>query len=176
MVTLAIAAILATLAAPNFSNIIANNRMVTQINELNTSLSVARSEAIKRNATITLCKSTDQENCAAGDWDSSDNGWIVFVDNNSDNDAKDDGEEILRIQDTLSGSLKLKFNNDGKISYRASGLANKAGTFTLCDQRSSAQKYAKALIINNTGRIRKAIDNGNNGIVDSGNGSDVDCS
>tara|TARA_R110001583_G_scaffold173287_1_gene327196 strand:- start:41307 stop:41882 length:576 start_codon:yes stop_codon:yes gene_type:complete len=175
MITLAIAGILASIAAPSFNDLIKNNRMVSQLNELNSSVSLARSEAIKRGAIVTICNSANQTSCSAT-WDKSNNGWIVFVDTNDDNDAQDTGEEIIRVQAALSGNNKLSFNNTAKISYKPSGLGNKAGTFTLCDDRVPANKYAKALIINSTGRLRVGIDSNNNGIVEGGDGNNVSCS
>ncbi len=48
MITLAVVAILATIAVPGFWNLIQNNRVTTQTNELVSALNLARSEAIKR--------------------------------------------------------------------------------------------------------------------------------
>jgi len=174
MITLAIIAILSTLAVPSFTSIIQNNRMVTQLNELNSALSIARSEAIKRGTTVTVCNSADQIECS-GSWDKSNNGWIVFVDMNNDDVTTDAGEEILKVHYALSGGNKLNFNNTAKISYSASGLGNKAGTFTLCDNRTPAINYAKALIVNSTGRLRTGIDSNNDGIIEGGSGNNVSC-
>ena len=175
MITLAVAAILLGLAAPSFTDLIKNNRMVTQLNQLNSSISLARSEAVKRGVTVTVCNSANQTTCS-GTWDKSNNGWIVFVDTNDDNDAADTGEEIVRVHAALSGNNKLSFNNTGKISYKPSGIGNKAGTFTLCDDRNPAINYAKALIVNSTGRLRTGIDDNGNGVVEGGDGNNVSCS
>ncbi len=54
MVTLAIVAILASIAAPNFSRMIEDNRVTTQANDLLSSISAARSEAVKRATPVTV--------------------------------------------------------------------------------------------------------------------------
>ena len=54
MVTISIAAILLAIGVPSFQAIIENNRLATQSNELITAVSLARSEAIKRGADITM--------------------------------------------------------------------------------------------------------------------------
>ncbi|MDP3535830.1 GspH/FimT family protein [Halomonas sp. M1] len=54
LVTLALFAVLATIAVPNFSRIIQENRVITAANEFKTGLSFARSEALKRNRSISL--------------------------------------------------------------------------------------------------------------------------
>ena len=82
LVTLFVVSILLAIGGPQFSQFISNNRMAASVNEFNISLHLARTEAIKRNAFVTLC--------ASSTWDSDDptcdvngdfsDGWIVFVD------------------------------------------------------------------------------------------------
>ena len=105
MVTIAIAAVLAGLAAPSFRELIANNRLKSHISALQTSLMLARNEAINRNRRVVVCKSADQASCATtGDWQQ---GWIVFVD--ADDDASvDAGETVLQKVEALSGSFILQ--------------------------------------------------------------------
>jgi len=153
MITLAIAAILSSLAAPSFTNMIKDNRMTTQFNELLTSMSLARSEAIKRGLPVTACKSDDQDAAPScgGNWE---DGWIVFVDNNSDGSI-DAGEEIIQMTSALSGGNTLNFGRN-RVTYRADALAiGFTGTFTLCDDRKNSDR--KGLVVSNTGRVRQAI-------------------
>lgn len=156
MITLAIAAILATMAVPSFSNVIKNNRMATQYNELLTSLSIARSEAIKRGSPLIVCKSNDTSTPACGgNWH---DGWLVFVDANNDGIFKTgDSDELIRIHSALSGNNTLHYNNNNDIvKYSPNGLAvGFNGTFTFCDDRGDSN--SKGLIVNVTGRARKAI-------------------
>ena len=76
MITVVVLVIMVTIAAPSFTALIANNRSVTAAQDVINSIRVARSEAIKRGARVTMCASTDGNNCG-GDWNS---GWIIFVD------------------------------------------------------------------------------------------------
>ena len=71
IITLAIAAILVSVAVPSFRNIIQNNRASAQANEFLTALAWARSEALKRGATITIAP-RDAAEWADG-WDIRDN-------------------------------------------------------------------------------------------------------
>jgi type IV fimbrial biogenesis protein FimT len=66
MIVVAVVAILASLAAPAFDNIIATSRVKTAAADIHLSLVRARSEAIKRNANITVA--------APGGWTM---GWTV---------------------------------------------------------------------------------------------------
>src|SRR5262245_60841374 len=55
MITIAIVAILATIAAPSLRDIVKNARMTSLVNDLMTDLNVARAEAVKRGVSVTLC-------------------------------------------------------------------------------------------------------------------------
>lgn len=57
MVTLAVAAILLTLATPNFVRMINNYQVTAQANDLLGSLATARSEAVKRGGAVSLTPS-----------------------------------------------------------------------------------------------------------------------
>lgn len=160
IITLAIAAILVTIAIPSFRETISNNRMVTQTNEFITALNLARSEAIKRGRRITLCKSTNSTTSSPDcnttnsvGWDS---GWIVFVD--VDEDAiLDTTETILRVHEAMEGSSSLTGNENvaDYISYVPSGTtrliagALQMGTITYCHPPKARQ-----IVISRTGRVR----------------------
>jgi type IV fimbrial biogenesis protein FimT len=170
VITLAIASILITGVAPSFTASIQNTRMATQINELHTSLSLARSEAIKRNDNVTVCRSSTGISCT-GNWQ---NGWIVFVDNDFDGSV-DAGDEILRVHGLISKGSTLVFSQT-RVIYAANGVARGGsnGTFTLCDSRGATS--AKGLIIGPSGRPRHAMDSDANGILQDGNNLDLVCS
>jgi len=156
IITLSIAAILAAIAAPSFASIIQNNRMATQYNELLASLTLARSEAIKRGQRVSVCQSSTGNSCggSATNWHA---GWLVFVDTDSD-DNRDVGEEILRVNASLSGGNTLAFGTTRtRVAYASDGLAvgNSNGTFTLCDARGDAS--SRGLLVSTTGRARHAV-------------------
>ncbi|WP_438438153.1 GspH/FimT family pseudopilin [Hydrogenophilus thermoluteolus] len=69
MVTIAVAAILLAVAVPGFRNLIVSNRLTATTNAFVAALNLARIEAVKRNARVTLCKTADPNatapNCAA---------------------------------------------------------------------------------------------------------------
>lgn len=169
LIVIAIAGILLTFAVPSFTETIQNNRMAVQINELHASLSYARSEAVMRNGTVTVCRSSNSASCA-GDWH---DGWIVFADTNLDGDA-DVGEEILRVHGGLNADLTLSFDQT-RVSYASSGIATGGlnGTFTLCDHRGDTR--ARGLLIGASGRPRLATDSDDNGILEDGSSADLEC-
>ena len=173
LVVISVAAILAAIALPDFSMFIKNNRSTSQINDLQTSLTFARSEAIKRNASVALCKSGNGTACQdlGENWQF---GWLVFQDQDLDGEVND-ANDILSVHGGLSGYNQLTFT-PSLVVYASNGLASSGanGTFTLCDDRGAT--FAKGLIIGPSGRPRLAIDSDDNGVAEDGDGDDLVCS
>jgi len=150
LITLAVAAILLSLAAPSFRDIIKNNRLVTQVNLIAAGLNFARSEAIKRSISVTLCKSDDQVTCS-GNWQ---DGWLLFEDIDGDGTV-DAGDTIIRVGAGQSSGVTLVFPGKNRVTYNANGFAvGFNSTFKVCDDRGFT--YGKGLVVSNTGRVRTA--------------------
>ena len=155
MVTVAIAAILAMVAVPSFNEAIVNYRLTSYTNIFVASAQLARSEAIKRNSRMTMCKSANGADCTtAGGWQQ---GWILFqdIDNNA---VKGPAEVIVHTESALPGNF-LTTTGDNYISFTASGGtelttgAFQATTVTLCSQ-SEPVGPARKIVINSVGRLR----------------------
>ncbi len=137
MVTIAVLAILVTIAIPNFQTFLMNSRMASQANDLITALSLARSEAVKRAANVTVCASSDGASCTGG-WTQ---GWIV----------RDVGGTPIRVQPALSGASTLS-GGVSTITFTASGRTTTAATtLTLCPP-IPALVQGRAIQIEPTGR------------------------
>jgi prepilin-type N-terminal cleavage/methylation domain-containing protein len=63
MVTIAVLAILATLAAPNLSSILNNSKVKTSTGDIFNFLQQARTEAVRLGKTVTICGSSDGTTC-----------------------------------------------------------------------------------------------------------------
>lgn len=182
IVTLVVASILLTMAVPGFTALIKNNRMTAQVNGLVVSLNLARSEAVKRGVSVTVCKRNSAgDDCNnAGDWQ---DGWIVFIDDDMDADHSetnvdgdgdvDTGEEILRVMPALAGGNTLAFGNN-RVTFDSRGFSvGFNGSFRLCDDRGAED--ASGLIVSNTGRVRQAVDSNGDGTVEDGSGNNITC-
>ncbi|HSV79139.1 MAG TPA: GspH/FimT family protein [Ramlibacter sp.] len=121
-------------------------------------LHLARSEAIKRNAPVAICKSGDGASCvAAGGWEQ---GWIVFQDRNN-NGLRDSDEQLLHSGPALPSGFRLQGNlNVARyVSFAATGGtrtstgAFQAGTLTVC-RASLERTEARQIVINAVGRPR----------------------
>lgn len=158
MVALAVAAILLAVGVPAFQQMLRNNQAATHANEFMGGLNFARSEATKRGRRVVLCKSGDSASCATtGTWDQ---GWIVFVDSDSDATV-DAGETILRVHGVLGGGDTLQGSTDvaDYISYSPDGFTRVAnsGTFqsgTLTFGLCNGNNQKNTILISNTGRAR----------------------
>jgi type IV fimbrial biogenesis protein FimT len=173
IVTLVVAAILASIAIPNFRDFIRNNQISTQTNDLVGDLAFARSEAIKRGSrNVIVCKSQDPtaavpacDIVAVDPWET---GRLIFYDSNGDNQYTAGTDELLRVRGVLEGTNTLRANAGSTvtpnlasyIAFTRSGLttlASKAAAdpphhFKLCDVRGASK--ARGIAIQTTGRTK----------------------
>lgn len=161
MITVSIAAVLLGIAIPNFTSIIASNRMTAHTNELVTALNLARSEAVKRGLQVTVRR----KGANSAEWEG---GWDVFVDmdgsnafNDDDTDPLCDTDEdcLLRTYDALPVGFTLRTGNSVYKDYAAylpSGLSKSSigDTFRLCEGTDTSK--SRAITINAVGRARSS--------------------
>ncbi len=150
MVVVAIIAVLAALAGPSFTPLIERWRVRQAVENLQSTLYFARSEAIKRggNVSITAASGTD--------WSS---GWVVFADANNDG-TQDAGEDTLQ---TTAAPTRVAINlasTNGHINLDRWGQfdsnANKKFDFRLTPQgKSTTDAGAAALCVGLGGRIKR---------------------
>lgn len=155
MITLLVAAVVLGVGVPNFQEFIANNRMASATNDLVSTLHLARGEAVKRRANVTLCPSADWDNFAVPSCNPGGrlaDGWIVFVDCSAaapcgaPNIQVDGFDLVLQGHGPLPEQIANLFANDAAgieyVSFGPTGFPrNAAGgapgisNFQLCDQR-----------------------------------------
>lgn len=150
--------VLAVVAAPAMSSMMGSIQLTSTTNGLFSHILLARSEAIKRNSRVALCKSSDGISCAAsGGWEQ---GWIVFHDANN-NGTREDAEPIMQRELALPASLRLtgNLNVAHYVSFASTGAAKlvgggfQAGTLTVC-QYSAGGNMARQIVLNAAGRPR----------------------
>lgn len=150
IVVISIAAILAITAIPSFSALRQNAERSRAVNAFMHAIFLARSEAIKRNGVVALCKSIDGGRCSndTGNWS---NGWLVFDNLDHDEPAQIDGGEpiLLRYQGWQHGLIS---SNRRTFSFRPTTQGAVNGTMVFCDERGNSE--ARAIIISHTGRPR----------------------
>lgn len=157
MVTVALLAILIAAVTPSFRGVLRDNHAATQANALVTSLMLARSEAIKRNAPVVMCRSNTGTSCAGSDWA---DGWILWADMDRDGALDPDdgdgipeaGEEmILQAQERLQGGFDLSATGSS-FTYRPDGsVSGAADSFELLPPDGNAD-YGRCVAVDVTGR------------------------
>ena len=161
LVAMSVLSILLAVGVPSFSQFTANTRLNSYANTLFSHLSLARSEAVKRNTRVAICKSLDGSACASsGDWSQ---GWIVFVD--LDNNASiGSGEQVITTMSALPTGFSFSGNGNVSdyISYDGQGISKlttggfQSGTITLCPAAPAAAGNGRNIILSSSGRARIA--------------------
>ncbi len=142
--------------AMSFGRLVQNTGIATDVNTLLADLALARSEAIKRGQSVTVCQSDSTTDCTgSSSWHQ---GWVVFADANS-NRLVDVDESMLRVQQPLLHSVQVQFRGSGVgrnhyVTYHPSGFATPNGSFTFCDANDS--RNARTVIMYWTGRARSS--------------------
>ena len=158
LVTLCVAAVLLAGAAAAFNQIGLSMKLSGFSNAFVSQLYLARSEAIKRNSRVVMCKSADGLQCSStGGWEQ---GWVVFHDANN-NGLREPGETLIRRGEPLPRGYRVAGNQTVAryVSFspfggtRLTSGAFQAGTITLCKQ-SHAASEARQVVINSVGRPR----------------------
>lgn len=158
MVTVAVAAILLSIALPSYQTFVLNGRMAAQSNDFLKALQLARSEAVKRGTLVSVCKSANNATCApGGTWAQ---GWIVFVDGGVAGTV-DGADVLIRVFPALSGNSTLvgSANVADFVSYQPSGATSLAaganGVVSLCPPSPAPATVAgRDIQISASGRAR----------------------
>lgn len=151
LLVLTLVAALLALGVPAYQHLIANERAATQVDQLVAAINFARSEAVKRNTIITLCKSKDGHHCQ-GEWR---DGWIVFVDSQATGTVGSQND-ILRVYGALPAKDQLVWCASRSSNYLQinsfGGVHGQDGKFIYYAQNYS--QGTRAVVVSQTGRIR----------------------
>ncbi len=148
MITIAISAILLSIAVPSFQHLMTNNRVGTQASDLMTDFALARSEAVKRGVKVSICASSSGTACTASAWAA---GRVIFTDTGVAG-LLDGSDTILRVGGPVKGGLTLASSPlaiSHHVQYSPTGRVASSGTFTLC----KAGYKGRIISIGNTGRV-----------------------
>lgn len=152
LITLLIVGIVLSLGIPNLSEFTQNSRIASTVNDLHSSFMLARSEAARAKANVTICAS-DEPLAANATCDGAgfDGGWIIFVDVGPDDGgvdiARDDpaNEPVLRRHPPIPDGIDITPNAGATyFSFAASGLGRgdvggtpALQTAVICDERGN---------------------------------------
>jgi type IV fimbrial biogenesis protein FimT len=141
MVTLAAAIILIAVGMPLFSGVAANNRATAQTNALVSAIKLARSEAVKRGANVSIA-------ATGSNWV---NGWTVFVDANSNGAV--DANEGLRSWEAIAGASVGGVAGTAVVVFGRNGASNANYNFDLTRTDASGP-MSRCISIPLSGQVR----------------------
>lgn len=138
MIALAIAAILLAIAVPSYSGSRLNSQLRASTNELIGSINLARSEAIKAGATVTLCASSDGATCG-GAWNQ---GWVVRR-----------GADVLHSASAIAAGFRItESSGNATLLFQSTGVDATAAVFTLCRSSPTVGGHERVVSLDATGR------------------------
>lgn len=163
IIVLTIVGILAALAGPGLQKFVSSNRLTAQVNDLLADMSLARSEAIKRNVSAGICESTSGTACTtSGNWST---GWLVYyVCPTGDPSGCTAGNNVVvKVHEALSGGNTLSaFRTDvstntpssvNAMTFGKSGaFSSQAYTykFTVCDPKRNQTRIIDVTVVGQT--------------------------
>ncbi|PKM24889.1 MAG: pilus assembly protein FimT [Gammaproteobacteria bacterium HGW-Gammaproteobacteria-13] len=147
MITLALIAIVATIAVPNFTQFIRNNQLQAKAEEVKSFLLLARNEAVSNRARVKLEFKVDKNEC--------------------NDDSTGDCWRIIRPGQANAVIRKLEYNKNQaalaavdtsmatitELFYYPSGVSSAAARLTICNNNSPETGYLITIAANGSIRL-----------------------
>ena len=153
LTTIAITGVVMSLVIPALGNMREKNAMVSATNLFLAQLHLARSTAITREKSITLCPTPDNLQCSS-DFQAWGSGYLIFEDSNK-NQRRDAQEPIISVQENTAMDITIVSSSAHRnsITFLAQGRAWFSNTTVrICHQQQTALN--RSIIISNNGRVR----------------------
>lgn len=121
MITITIAAVLMMIAVPSFKSLTLSNKLTTAANDMVNAISVAKMEAIKRNASTQLCSNSASANSSSdlGNACGTEVGAVWAM-------SGSDPSQIMGMPAGLAAPVQVN-GNATALRFSAQGLAQKVG-------------------------------------------------
>lgn len=162
MISIAVLAILTTIALPSLGEFIVKLKVDNKVSELQRMLLTARNTAINTGLNVSVCPiNVNRTDCTgAADW----SGVIGIISQN----------QVIKEISPINATDKLQFAFD-RVTYNASGqlTANNAGTFSFCPHAN--EDFSRAVIISLSGRTFLSSDNNGDGKDQDRQGANIVC-
>ncbi len=153
MAVVAVIGVMAAIGMPSLQNFITNNRISAEANNFVADIAFARSEAINRGATVTICPSPIAPNstppyaCSGStDWSI---GRFIYVDTGVIG-TFDGSDVVLRVREAGNGvTLASASGTLSSIQITATGNSNQQDTMTTC----RTGYYGRTSVFQRSGRV-----------------------
>ncbi len=162
LTTVVLAGILMAMAVPSFNRMVAGNRLVDHTNDLVGALSFGRSEAIRRNRNMTLCRTATATSTTCATADANWENWILL---NAEGDVVKRGTfntygNTHHVSSTLANE-SIVFGPDGLArtggalvggTVESDGSDSATHAFTVCTTRLSDENI-RTLTLGSSSRV-----------------------
>lgn len=153
LIVITMVAILASMAVPSFNSSMARTQLNGMRSNLASAMQLARSEALKRKAPVTVCTSSDQNGCSGGtDWQS---GWIIFADTDG-NGSRAAAEQLIDVKYSESGLTSYQAASSLVTFDRIGRASTGAGDYSLCHPNLAT--VGKKVTISVTGSVSRTTE------------------
>lgn len=148
VITLTIVGVLAAITLPSIGRFVQSNRLVSVTNNFAGTLSLARSEALKRATGAGVCPSITGTACVGTNWAT---GWIVFIDVDG-NSAWTASDLVIRVYEPVTADVSIN-GSSSLIVYDSQGRVptNGVGAYVVCNTRLGQNRTIE---LNTSGRFR----------------------
>lgn len=162
MLVITVSGIMLGIAMPSFRDVVFNSRLTGETNRLISDINLARSEALKRNAPVVLCRTGDPNAVTpacggtANTWNT---GWLVFSSGDGNLTYDTASDQLIRVSQAAPGYLAIVSNTtaNSTLVYNPDATTSQSGNtarFALCDSRGAS--HGKQVDVPPVGRPRLA--------------------
>ncbi|MFT4613850.1 MAG: type IV fimbrial biogenesis protein FimT [Bacteroidia bacterium] len=158
LIVLLIAGLILSAVSPSVTETLHRARLSAEANRLLAALQLARTEAVQRNLTVSVCPSSmARTGVAACDGVYTD-GWIIFVNRDRNRTVDENGEPVLHVFNSSPPGYRLT-NRAGTaaaaalFSFLSDGTTHSNHTFLFCPPSGSTSNSI-SIVTNIVGRAR----------------------
>lgn len=149
LVTLLLVGIVSVWGVPRFQALGERSAQASEVNRLQSTLSLARNTAISQRRHITVCPTADDRSACNNDWA----GELIIV-RGSDTDGIQ-AQDILRIIPIQQNTQVAYSRGWSRIRYDPMGYASGFnGSFTVCAGHRAESAQGQKLVLSQLGRLR----------------------
>jgi type IV fimbrial biogenesis protein FimT len=151
MIVVMIVSVIGVIGGPIMADTVKNNRVRAEADRILTTLNLTRSEAVKRNLPVSVCRSSNGTSCT-GNWA---DGWIIFTNSDGDDTVDAGVDQVIRVYEGLNAGYTLggTITSDTLTYFSDGSYAGGTGTINICSPDADPSQGWK-LMLNTVGRPR----------------------
>jgi type IV fimbrial biogenesis protein FimT len=157
LVAIAIITVILSLGVPKLDRLVQSTRLDSVSRELLGAIQLARSEAIMRGTSVSMCPSLMWKTGVAECSGSYSAGWIVFINPDRDNQVDSPSEQVVGVYGALrqgysiTNRLSTRAITD-RVTYRSDGSSYRNLTLQVCSPDPGIP--STSIVLNIVGRAR----------------------